>query len=234
MEPTRTGPPAARPSNPMARIEARLERLERMLAPIAQVAEAAPTAIAVLSDTIDQWDRGGGEADERLRRLVGVVERLTRPEMLDRLELLVEQLEQAPGFVAMFGDIIDDLARKAEAQGVSLDELVANARLALLGAAKTAPVIAHVFDSGMLNEGAVQTLGTMARAIEVARTEGVKPVGFLGALGAMRDPQVQRALGFLLSVGRTVGAELSGSQAKGLPAGAELSGSQAKGLPAGE
>jgi len=219
MDTTRTGGGASRSASPMARIEERLERLERMLAPIAQVAEAAPTAIAVVSDTIDEWNREGGQADERLRRLVGVIDRLTQPEMLRRLEVLVEQLEQAPGFVAMFGDIVDDLARKAEAEGVSLDELVANLRLALLGAAKTAPVIAHVFDSGMLNEGAVQTLGSMARAIEAAREDGVQPVGFMGALRALRDPNLQRALGFLVSVGRTLGSEMSGTQAKRLPAG---------------
>lgn len=173
--------------DPMARIEARLERIERMLEPLAMAAGNAPQAIAVLGDVVDEWAREDGMADERLRRLVGLVERVTRPGMLERLEHLVARLEEAPGVLGMLGDIVDDFARYARAEGVELDDLLRSLPQVVLGAARTAPAVASMLDAG---PGALDTLGRMAAAVGEARARDVKPVGLFGALGADRKSVV--------------------------------------------
>ncbi|MEZ4373397.1 MAG: DUF1641 domain-containing protein [Polyangiaceae bacterium] len=180
----------------LSRIEDRLARIERLL-----------------SRQADQAD------DPARQRLDALVARMTQPEMLDRLELLVDQVEQAPQLVAMLGDMFDDFARSAEAQGILLDDVAKNLKVALLGAARNANALGAFFDSGMLSPHAVDLLAKMAAALSQAATQGVKPVGLFGALGAMREPGVQQAMGMLVAMGRTLGDALNGVEVKQLPAG---------------
>lgn len=180
----------------LSRIEERLARIERLLSRRADL-----------------------EEDPGRQRLDALVARLSEPAMLDRLELLIEHVEQAPQLVAMLGDIFDDFARSAQSQGVQLDEVAKNLQFALLGAARNAKALGAFFDSGMLSPHAVDLLAKMAAALSSAATQGVKPIGFFGALGAMREPRVQQALGMLVSMGRSLGDALSGVEVKQLTAG---------------
>ncbi|MEZ4227762.1 MAG: DUF1641 domain-containing protein [Polyangiaceae bacterium] len=180
----------------LSRIEERLARIER-----------------VLSRQADQAE------DPRRQRLDALVLRLGEPAMLDKLELLIDHAEQAPQLLAMLGDIFDDFARSAQAQGVQLDEVAKNLQYALLGAARNAKALGAFFDSGMLSPHAVELLAKMAAALTHAATEGVKPIGVFGALGAMREPRVQQAMGMLVAMGRSLGDALSGVEVKQLPAG---------------
>lgn len=208
-----TPPTTSGAASPMARIEARLERIERMLSRYDELAQQVPPMAAMAGDIADEWAARDGHADERLRSLVELTERLTRPEVLHALTVLVEQVELAPGLLAMLGDIVDEMARDAEAQGVDLQELTANLGEALRGVVLLAgrPEVRELFESELFSEGAIRSLSMVARSLaESSPAEGEEParVGLWGAMGALRDPDVQRALGFAVRVAKGVGESM--------------------------
>jgi len=57
-------------------------------------------------------------------------------------------------------------------------------------------------------KGAVQTLGRAARSLADVRCQQPEPLGFFGAMRAMGNPDVQRALGFMVAVGTAFGAQM--------------------------
>jgi uncharacterized protein YjgD (DUF1641 family) len=54
----------------------------------------------------------------------------------------------------------------------------------------------------------VRGLQTLLTALGEADASDPQPVGTIGLLGSMRDPEVKRGLGYLLSVARSTGREL--------------------------
>lgn len=157
----------------LSRIEARLERIEERLARLDAVTEQAPGIAATAGDIFDEWATNDGRADQRLRALASLVEKVTRPEVLATLDQAVTMAESVPGVVATGVDTFDELVREANAQGIDVDRsLVALVRL----------------------------LGHADRALAHARQAPPRRVGAFGLLRALRDPGVQRAMGFLLDV----------------------------------
>ncbi len=68
--------------------------------------------------------------------------------------------------------------------------------------------IALLARSGVLDSGALSVLEQAARALTRAAERPAPAVGALGALRALGDPGVQRALGFLVEVARGLGQGL--------------------------
>ncbi len=204
----------------LRRIEARLERLEQTLEPIAQAVTAAPDLTSTAVDVIDDWANQHGDLDARLRTLSELFERLTRPETLAPLMTFVELTEQVKPAVATITDIIDEAMAQAAAEGMEIERLVESTKNALLRLAQlaTAHEVQALLDSGMLDPRALSTLGLTARAVADASERPAVRVGMLGALRAARQPSVQRALGFLISVAENLGESL-GSDPKLLPNG---------------
>jgi hypothetical protein len=86
----------------LARIEARLARLEELLARLAPVLDAAeklPVALAVATDSFDQrvasMTERGIDLGERLGTALGVLERVTSPEVLAVIEQGLQHHETA-------------------------------------------------------------------------------------------------------------------------------------------
>ncbi len=201
----------SQPASPMARIEARLERIEAMLSRYDELAQQVPPMAAMAGDIADEFATRDGRMDERLGQLLLLSERLTRPPVLRALTVAVEQVEAAPGLFAMMGDIFDELARAAEAQGVDLHEMTSNLGEAIRGLVLLAakPEVRELLESEMFSPGAIQTLSTVASALsENAHTEPPR-VGMWGALGALRDPDVQRAVGFAVKIAKDVGSSMN-------------------------
>jgi len=112
--------------------------------------------------------------------------------------------------VATVTDIVDGLIERLAARGIDVDDRMR----ALLRAADhlTSPraldALASVLSSEILAHQTTEVIGRMGRAIVSAEHEA-RPVGMWGLLGALRDPEIQRAAGFLIAMARRFGEELA-------------------------
>ncbi len=195
----------------LRRIEARLARLEQTLDPIHKATTAAPALTSTAVDVLDDWANQHGDLDERLRTLSELLERITRPEALAPLMMVVELTENAKPAVATITDIIDETMARAAADGMEIERLVESSKNAVLKLAQlaTAREVQALLDSGMLDPAALSTLGMTARAVADASEEPAPRVGLFGAIRAAGQPSVQRALGFLIRVAENLGENLT-------------------------
>jgi uncharacterized protein YjgD (DUF1641 family) len=195
----------------LARIEARLERIESMLGRVEQITDQLPGMAAMAGDIVDEWAAEDGHVDERVRALTHLLDRLTKPEILHALTVLVEQIEAAPGLVAMTVDIVDEIAAKTAEEGVDLQHLSENLGKAARGLIMLASrdEILDLLESDMFDPGALRTLSNAARSMAEAHDGGEpRKVGLFGTLGALRDPDVQKALGYAVRVAKGFGETL--------------------------
>ena len=204
------------------RIDDRLARMEAMMARMEALGAQAPGVLAMGGDVFDEWAARDGHADERLQALARLLERATRPEVLHALETLVGAVEQAPGLLAMFGDTVDELARAQMESGADLDALGKNlggvARALVQMASQ--PGLLAMLEGGLFAPGALATLSDAARAIAETRSGETPRAGWLAVMRAMRDDDVQRALGFAIRVAAEMGQAMQTEATPRLPAGA--------------
>ena len=199
-------------------LEARLQTLlaigEKLTAPemgpkldnLLAMLDEAPGFAAMVGDMVDETYRqaadSGVDLEERLTAGLRLANKLTEPQMVASLEQVLAMADTAPGFVAMLGDMADEAYRNAAASGVDLEQLMSSG----VGAAGKLSVL---LDSGLLDDGAIRVIGAAGKSLAAASEEEIEPVGLFGLLGAMRDPNTQRALGFLMNVAKKLGRELS-------------------------
>ena len=155
-------------------------------------------------------------------RLLATLDRLER--RIAHLEEAVSKLEgavaQVPAVIATVTDIADGLVDRLAARGVNVDERLRG----LLSAADqlTSPraidALVAMLASDLLAPQTTEVIARMGRAI-VAAEHTARPVGAWGALRALRDPEIQRAAGFLIAMARRFGAELA--SAPQLPPGGD-------------
>ncbi len=170
--------PAPSPANALTRVEQKLDRLEQRLAFLDQM----PAVLEAAAATADDLARTH-QLHERVEHALTLVEKLTRPETLEKLESLLELANAAPDHLAGILGTVDDLATQARDQGVDLGSLV--------------PDLANMLVSSL-------------RAVQSARTHMTQP-GLFAVLGALRDPDVSRAFGFGIQFARTLGKDLEQS-----------------------
>lgn len=194
----------------LARIEARLERLERGLAPITALADQVPAITATVGDIVDERAAQLGDVEGRVQALGDLLERLTRPSTLASLRRVVDVAESAPALVATFTDVMDELMQEAATDGLDLTHLVDDGKRLLLGLLRltTSPELRALMSSGMLDPRALTTLGSVARTVVEANETEPPRVGMFGAVRALGNEDVQRALGFLLRVAGGFGRSL--------------------------
>lgn len=117
-----------------------------------------------------------------------------------------------PGAVAVFADTFDGIAARLGEAGVDLDERMRSVLRAI--EVSTAPravaALASLVESRLLEPSALAVVSQLAAAL--ADPGPARPVGMWGALKALRDPDVQRALGFLLAVARQFGKNLAAGE----------------------
>lgn len=204
---------AARPSSEtraidpnalLARIDARLARLEGVIEPIGHL----PAALATAVDILDEQAAELGDVDARVRGTIDLLERLSRPRTLETLRQLVDVIEQAPNVVATGTDIFDELMEEAGQQGLALPNLVDDVKGLVMVLLRVAPRVHQLLESGMLDERTIRTLGSMGKAMAEANEIEPPKVGLFGAMRAMRDADIKRAVGFALRVGVGFGQTL--------------------------
>lgn len=146
---------------------------------------------------------------DRLENLLGRLERLE-----ERLSPLLDQLEQAPGMLAMLGDMFDEYARRAVKEGISLEESGINlVQLSLklgqeLGPQQAANLV-QLLRVTAGNPQLVQVLSKLSEAAVPATDGGAaasasssRKLGVFGLLRAMKEPSVQQSLQWGLDVAR--------------------------------
>lgn len=146
---------------------------------------------------------------DRLENLLGRLERLEQ-----RLSPVLDQLEQAPGMLAMLGDMFDEYARRAAKDGISLEESGINlVQLSLklgkeVGPQQAANLI-QLLHVAAGNPQLVQLLSKLSDAAAPAKTGAQVTsastsgkLGLFGLLRAMKEPSVQQSLQWGLDVAR--------------------------------
>ncbi len=200
----------------------RIDRLDEAM----KTAEQAPGMAALFVDVADDaaahmMDRGI-DLDARMKDALALTEKLTEPRnmqilsgLVDRLEQLDDALattDQAPGMIAMFIDIADEMFKEAIDAGVDVElGIIQGAKAAIafgqiLGPHELESIKALV-TSGVLEPKAVNAVAGAGRALAASQETPAKPLGPLGLLRALRDPDIQKALGFLVKFAKYFGRE---------------------------
>ena len=132
---------------------------------------------------------------------------------VEALAPLAAAAQQAPAVAAMLGDSFDDVARAALDSGIDLERGLLNGVGAALrfGASMDAGKVRDLealLQSGVLDPAALGIIGELGRALIDTASARPTPLGPLGLLKALGDPNVQRALGFLVTFSERFGSRL--------------------------
>ncbi|HET7698011.1 MAG TPA: DUF1641 domain-containing protein [Vicinamibacterales bacterium] len=167
--------------------------------------EATATAVAAI---------GGAEIPGAGAALQTIEER-TRAiaEVTDALRPLLALAHQAPAFAAILIDSFDDAMRAASASGIDVERGLLNGAEAALrfGATMDAGKVrdlAALLNSGVLEPGPLRIVGELGRALADTAASPPQTIGVLGLVSALRQPDVQRALGFLVIFAEHFGRRL--------------------------
>jgi uncharacterized protein YjgD (DUF1641 family) len=134
-------------------------------------------------------------------------------EIADGLRPLIALAQQAPAFVAVAMDSFDEAMRTAYDKGIDVERGLLNGAEAALrfGATMDAERVRELdalLKSGVLAPGTLRVVGELGRALaETAAAPAATP-GLLGLLKALGQPDVQRALGFLVTFAERFGRRL--------------------------
>jgi uncharacterized protein YjgD (DUF1641 family) len=142
--------------------------------------------------------------EERTRAIVEVAEGL-RP--------LIALAQQAPAVVAVLMDSFDEVIRTANNKGIDVERGVLNGAEAALrfGATMDAEKVRELdalLKSGVLAPGTLRIMGELGRALTETAAAPAATSGLLGLLKALGQPDVQRALGFLVTFAERFGRRL--------------------------
>lgn len=195
-------------SEVVGRLLDRIDALEAAVTRLTDLVEQAPaiveTVTNVADDTVRRAAVRGVDVDERVRSGLELLERLSEPETVATMNRLMDVAAQSEGMIASVGDMFDETARHLELDGRAR----AGGRLLERATrSDTVDQLGSMFDTmldaerGMLNPGAVDALGVAAQSLVAARTAPPRKATVWQLLRSGRDPQVQRALGFLLEFG---------------------------------
>lgn len=187
-------------------------------------------------DTYRKAAADGVDLEQRLHNALSIAEKLTAPAMVEKLNTVLEFTDQAPGLISIGMDAVDDQLRRASANGVDVEERLKNAlhvaeKLTapemtekldqLLILADQAPgliaMAADSFDEQMkkLNLSTIDVDGLLeiARQASVAVSDAkqmpeAKVGGIFSMLRTMKDPDRQKAIGFVMNIAKAYGKQL--------------------------
>lgn len=161
---------------------AMMEKMDSLLT----LADQAPGLISISMDAADEAFKKSAEngviIEERIGNALSMAEKLTAPEMVEKLNGLLQLADQAPGLISIVMDSFDDQMQKLNQSGVdvqSLMELAQNATTAI----------------------------SQAKHFPDAKVGGI-----FSMLKTMRDPDRQRAIGFVMNIAKSFGQEMKKNQ----------------------
>jgi hypothetical protein len=143
------------------------------------------------------------------------IEQRTRAieEVVEGLRPLIAFAQQAPAFAAILMDSFDEAVRAANDNGIDVERgLLHGAEAALrFGATMDAEKVRDLdalLKSGVLAPGALRIISEFGRALTETAAAPPATAGVLGLLKALGQPEVQRALGFLVTFAERFGRRL--------------------------
>ena len=191
------------------------------------VTDAVATGTDVVDETAARAADAGIEIDTRLSELGRLVEKLTEPSTLSALSQLLEALpalaqladlaRHGPEFLATLADVFDDYQQQCAANGIDVEKALTNGIQAVLYLASQVEMdhlrrVGKLLASDILNPHALNVVDNAAKSLNNAqeRVCGVQSdrIGLLGMLKALRDPQLQRSLAFVVQFGKCFGNNL--------------------------
>ena len=172
------------------RLEAALSMAEKLTAPAMiekldnffKFADQAPGLMSMMADMADETYKNatnrGVDIDKRIGVALELAETFTAPETVTKMNNMLTMADQLPGMIAMMMDTFDSEIQKGVAQGLDLDAIKA-------------------------------ILGDAAMAISKAsEMPPAKVGGPIGLMRAMKDPDRQKALSFLMDFAKAFGQSL--------------------------
>jgi uncharacterized protein DUF1641 len=148
------------------------------------------------------------------------IEQRTRAiaEVAEGLRPLMAFAQQAPAFVAILMDSFDEAMRTANDNGIDVERGLLNGAEAALrfGATMDAEKVRELdalLKSGVLAPSTLRIVGELGRALTETAAAPPATAGVLGLLKALGQPDVQRALGFLVTFAERFGRRLRESPA---------------------
>jgi uncharacterized protein YjgD (DUF1641 family) len=204
----------------------RLDRLEQLAELADQLPDAAMVTVDSIDDALTRAAERGVVVDERAREGLMLLEKMTEPEtaaalgaVLDRaehLERLSALAEDAPDAIATVVDILDAEYAKAAQKGYDPEQILRQAfsSLSRLSELFQSDEFEALLDSGVLDPEALQAVGSLGSALVESQKEAQKGEipkrGIFGLFGALRDPDVQHAIGFITTFAKKFGRNLRG------------------------
>ncbi len=215
----------------VAMLERLLERVERLESRVEQflgMANEAKQVAAIAADTMDetvaQLGKEGVDIQQRAMQGAALLKTMTEEKTLRTLDRLVkhigdlepavEMLGQLPGMLAMAGDIFDETVQDLAKKGIDVEKV---ARNFAYGMQKTALLMGTepfeiLMNSAILEPSTLRVVSLMGESMGKAQNNP-QPVGLFGLLGALGDPEVKRAVGFLIEMARHLGKHLPDASA---------------------
>jgi uncharacterized protein YjgD (DUF1641 family) len=154
------------------------------------------------------------ESEPTAARLQTIEERTrTIAEVAEGLRPLIALAQQAPAVVAVLMDSFDEVMRTANNKGIDVERGVLNGAEAALrfGATMDAEKVRELdalLKSGVLAPGTLRIMGELGRALTETAAAPAATSGLLALLKALGQPDVQRALGFLVTFAERFGRRL--------------------------
>ncbi|HXW08374.1 MAG TPA: DUF1641 domain-containing protein [Vicinamibacterales bacterium] len=153
--------------------------------------------------------------DAAVRATLQRIEERTRAlaEVTESLRPLVTLAPQIPALVALLMDSFDDAMRVAHENGIDVERGVLNGAEAALrfGATMDAEKVRELdalLRSGVLAPDTLRVVGDLGRALTETAASPPTTLGLMGLLKALGQPDVQRALGFLMTFAGRFGRRL--------------------------
>jgi hypothetical protein len=168
-----------------------------------------PEATAMADPSMDTQDKVPVAAT------LQTIEQRTRAiaEVAEGLRPLMASAQQGPALVAVLMDSFDEAMRTANDKGIDVERGLLNGAEAALrfGAMMDAEKVRELdalLKSGVLAPSTLRIIGELGRALTETAAAPPATAGVLGLLKALGQPDVQRALGFLVTFAERFGRRL--------------------------
>lgn len=173
------------------------------------LAKEAPGLVAMMADMFDDTVRNaaqsGIDVEARVKSTLQLAVQLTEPKTMNALQSALMMAAEAPEFMAMVADMFDAHVHRVSNEGIDIEARI-KGLLSLIGKV-TDPGTTKALES-VLGKEAVQIVGALGNALAQSDLQSIEPVGPMGMLKKLRDPDTQRALGFATSFAKALGKEL--------------------------
>lgn len=204
----------------LSRLVGRTKDVEQLVERAVQANRAADGLLATVADVLDEQcekvNQSGTSVDQRLGTLVNLFLKVTEPETASALSSLVDRLPQlekasrlldeVPNLLAIFTDVVDEYAANLKSQGVELEKSITQGLHALMWlgcriSKDELERLGYLLRSDVLDPHALAVVGRAATSLancqrETCQQQTPERIGLFGLWKALRDPDVQRTLGF--------------------------------------